>query len=80
MQPTRNHRGIRAFSQGTSSILAAAYLRLLAQATNSPPNGHLDRPEDSPDTDSEGLDSRPGIAMTCAGQDDNPLAGKELGP
>jgi hypothetical protein len=78
MQAT-SERGFTCPSWGElSPILARAYLRLLSRASKCPTSGDLQRDKDPSESGSEGLDSRPGIAMTCVGQDDNPLAGEEL--
>ena len=66
-------------SPSTASVLARAYLRLLARGTNSATKADLQPDKDSSDSASEGLDARLGIVMTFRGQDDdNPLAGEEL--
>ena len=69
----------RPMSNEVSGLLAHAYLRLLAQATNQPTTYDVLRPEDSSEKSREPLDFGSGIAMTCTGQDNgNPLAGKDL--
>ena len=67
------------FTTDDMRLLAVAYLRLMAQGADGVGCVRESKPEESIPKPSERLDFRSGIAMTCAGQDDdNPLAGKDL--
>jgi len=64
------------FTTDSARLLARGYLRLLATDTRKDQCGYA---EESQFITPERLDFPFGIAMTCAGQDDdNPLAREEL--